>query len=318
MNVMAPSLSRERLAPRVTRGAALLAAGLALTLGWVYWPTFGELLHRWTADAQYSHGYLVPAFALYLLWGRRSLPAPSPARPSWWGLPILAAGLGMHLAGQYVYFDWLSAVSLLPTLAGLTVLTGGWPALRRAWPAIAFLIFMVPLPFRAEVALAAPLQRVATVASTYLLQTLGLKAYAEGNVIRLGEVRLGVVEACSGLSMLLTFFALSTAVALVVRRPPLDRLLVCASAVPIALASNVIRITVTAVLYETVGSRVAELVFHDLAGWLMIPLALGFLWAELRLLSWVLVPAKARRPRKIGAAGPRDRRPVPPVVRARS
>ena len=141
---------------------------------------------------------------------------------------------------------------------------------------------------------------VATVAGTWLLQTLGFSAFAEGNVIRLGEVRIGVVEACSGLSMLLVFFALATAAILVTRRPLLDRILIVASAIPIAIGSNVVRITVTAILYKTAGSRIADLVFHDLAGWLMMPLALGFLWAELRLLSWVLVPAvRGSGPQKV-------------------
>ena len=58
-----------------------------------------------------------------------------------------------------------------------------------------------------------------TTASTFALQTLGLPAVAEGNVILLNDVRLGVVEACSGLRMLVIFFALSTAVALLMRRP---------------------------------------------------------------------------------------------------
>jgi hypothetical protein len=81
---------------------------------------------------------------------------------------------------------------------------------------------MIPLPFRVEGPLAYPLQRVATLVSTYVLQTLGFVAFAEGNVIPLGAVQIGVVESCSGLSMLVTFFALSTGVVLVSRRSPLD------------------------------------------------------------------------------------------------
>ena len=40
---------------------------------------------------------------------------------------------------------------------------------------------MMPAPYQLEVALAYPLQRVATDASTYLLQTFGLPAVAQGN-----------------------------------------------------------------------------------------------------------------------------------------
>ena len=49
-----------------------------------------------------------------------------------------------------------------------------------------------------------------------------------------------------------------------------------------------------AVLHKTAGRELADLVFHDLAGWLMMPLALGMLWAEVRLLSWILLPVPAR------------------------
>jgi exosortase len=206
-------------------------------------------------------------------------------------------GLCLRLASVYLYFDWLQAVSLLPCLAGLCVLVGGWTALRWSGIAIAFLVFMVPLPFRFETALANPLQHVATAASTYLVQTLGFAAFAEGNIIRLGEFKIGVTEACSGLSMLVVFFALSTAVAILIRRPLLDKIVIFLSAIPIALASNIVRITVTAVLYKVAGEELAHLVFHDLAGWLMMPLGLALLWTELGILSWVLIASRSRSSR---------------------
>src|SRR5262249_35865348 len=145
-------------------------------------------------------------------------------------------------------------------LAGVTWCLGGWPLLRMAAPAIAFLGFMLPLPHRVEVALGLPLQKIATLASTYLLQMFGFTAAAEGNVIVLNDVRLGIVDACSGLGMLVTFFAMATAVVLVLNRPLLDKLIVLASAIPIAVIANVIRITATGVLSETVGGRIANIV----------------------------------------------------------
>ncbi len=72
---------------------------------------------------------------------------------------------------------------------------------------------MIPLPWRIENALGGPLQSIAAAASTYFLQTLGFMAITEGNVIQLNEARIGIVEACSGLSMVMTFVALSTAAA---------------------------------------------------------------------------------------------------------
>src|SRR5205085_11723097 len=68
------------------------------------------------------------------------------------------------------------------------------------------------------------------------------------------------------------------------------------SAIPIGVTANLVRITVTAILHRTVGSYMANLVFHDLAGWLMMPLALAMLWLELKLLSWLLLEREPQRP----------------------
>src|SRR5579884_1970491 len=160
--------------------AAILTALAAVGL-WAYWPTLLAMYHKWEHDPQYSHGYLVPAFAAALLWIRRAQMPAAPAALCGGGLLLMLAGTLVRLAGVYTFFDWLDAASIIPCLAGLFVLFGGWKALRWAWPALGFLVFMIPLPFRVETALSHPLQSLATQASTYLMQTVGLPALAEGN-----------------------------------------------------------------------------------------------------------------------------------------
>ena len=274
--------------------ARLSAAVLGASFLWAYWPTLGDLAGRWSDDPQYSHGYFVPFFALLLLWRRRDKATAAPLRGTPWGLALLAAAVAVHFAGAYLSVLWIEEISLFPGLFGICLLLGGGNAVRWAWPAIAFLLFMIPLPFQVERALAQPLQRVATVASTWSLEVLGFRATSEGNIIWINdETRIGVVEACGGLSMLLAFFALAVAFALVLRRPLLDKILLVASAVPIALLANVARITLTGVLHEMTGSEAAHIFFHDLAGWFMMLLAMALLWLELQVLSRLLVPAKA-------------------------
>ena len=266
---------------------ALLVAGFALV--WAYWTSLGEMAWRWSHDPQYAHGYLVPGFAAVLLWLRRDRLAIGHLAPSWLGAPVLAAGIGLRLVGAYFHYVWLDAVSLLPCLAGLWLWIGGRTAWRWGWPALAFLAFMVPLPYGFSLSLAGPLQRLATILSTFLLQTLGMPAVADGNVILLNEVEVNVVEACSGLRMLVIFFAFATALALIVRRPLWEKLLLVASAIPIALLVNVLRITATGMLYELVNAQAAKLVFHDLAGWLMMPVALAILALELQFLKRLVI-----------------------------
>jgi exosortase len=220
-----------------------------------------------------------------MLWHRRQQFPDGAGRIWWWGLIPVGAAASLRWASAWLNMDWIDAVSLLVTLAGVCVLVGGPTLLRWAWPAGVLLCFMLPLPYQAESSLAQPLRRIAVVCSTYALQTVGLPAVSEGSIILIDDQRIGVVEACSGLGMLMTFFALSTAVALMVDRPLWERLILIVSAIPIGVLVNVARITATGILHQTIGSRIANAVFHDLAGWLMMPLALLLLWLEMRYLS---------------------------------
>jgi exosortase len=271
-----------------------LLAGLGAALLWSYWPVLREMAGRWLHDPRYSHGVLVPAFALYLVWDRRAAAGPWFGRPSWSGLLPALAGAALMLAGGRYYVEWLAGISLVPSLLGLVLLTGGWPLLRRTWPGVVFLAFMVPLPYQLEVAVGRPLQRAGTLASNYTLQTLGLNSVAEGNVILLDRATIGIVDACNGLGMIFMFSAFTAGAALLLDRPPIDKALILLSTLPIALAANVLRITVTGVLSETVGGRVADAVYHEWAGWLMMPVALAALWLELAALSALFVDRPSR------------------------
>lgn len=269
---------------------------LAVGLLWAFWPALAEMVGRWSYDPRYSHGFLVPAFAAFLLWKRRADLTAGAHLPSWWGLLILGAGAALKLAGTRYYLFWVDAASLLVMLAGLALLLGGWSTLKWALPSVIFLGFMIPLPYRVEQALGAPLQRIATLSSTYLLQTVGLPAVAEGNIILIGDYRLGVVEACNGLGMLFMFLAFAVGVVLVLRRGLVDKVVIVLSAIPIALVANILRISLTGLLHETAGGRVADVVYHDLAGWLMMPMALGAIWLEILLLDHLFVETAARKP----------------------
>lgn len=269
---------------------------ITLTTAWSFWPTLVDLYNAWLHDPQYSHGLLVPLFAGWLLWSRRErfptrfAPAAVP------GLALIVVGAAVRVFGGFMYVDWLEAVALVPTLLGLALVFGGWPVLKWAAPSVLFLIFMIPMPYRMTIWLGFPLQQLATTWSTYVLQTLGQPAVAEGTTIIVRDHTISIVKACSGLSMLVTFVTFSTAVCLVVQKPFSDKLLILLSAIPIALFANVIRIVATGMMYLHVNSQAANAVFHDAAGWVMMPLALAFLGAELWVLKRLFVDRRPSRP----------------------
>ncbi len=255
-----------------------------------------ELGTLWVTKADYSHGLVIVPFIGYLLWSRRD---QFPAKIHWpdvYGLPFFLLGAGLFVAAGRVNIakEWFQPLALLACLLGVVVMfCGRWKGLVWAGPGLAFLPLAFQLPFSVEQKLSLKLQNIATEGGNFVFQTLGLASYNEGNIIIIGETKLGVAEACSGLSMLLAFFALSAAIAILYKsRPVIDRVIVFLSSIPIALLCNVIRITVTGLVYHAGWTKLGDLVVHDLAGWLMMPLALGFTWFELKVMNWVVEPVE--------------------------
>ncbi len=290
------SISTETPAPTSTapRPPVWPLAVLGGLLAWAYFPMLAVFADKWVNDPQYSHGFLVPLFSAYLL--RRAWRAgPVELNP----MPVLGCGLlvlvlGLRVAAGSLLFHQLDAASLLLSLAAVSLAAGGWPLLKRTGPAIAFLIFMIPLPYELERNVGGPLKVAATVSSTFLLQTLGQPAVRDGNLILMDEVRLGVVDACSGLKMLVTFAAFSTGAVLLMTRSRFEKLMVLLGIVPIAIASNVLRITATGLGYLVFTDKATLDFLHDLYGWLMMPVGLALLGLEVWVLKrLVLDPANA-------------------------
>lgn len=278
----APDNCRPR---EIARPAIILLS--VITVG-AFFPQLSALVSRWMQDPQYSHGFFVPVLAVMIARHRADDIVLGSTQPSKTGLWFIAGGMAAYLIGAHIYFDWLQQVAMLPVLfGGILILGGRWLA-QVSWPSVLFLLFMIPLPYAVEVAMAQPLQNVAGKCSTFALQTLGVAAIRTGNLIDVEGHVLGVAEACSGLRMLVVFFALSTAVAILIQRSWLQKIILMFSAIPIALFCNILRITATGLLYVYAGPEMAEKVFHDLAGWLMMPIALLMMWLELKFLGLVI------------------------------
>ena len=271
--------------------------GLAASLGiltWAYWPNLLDLYNTWEKEPNYSHGMLVVPIALVICWQRLAESGDSwtVSKGPWWSWMILVMILGARAIAYERNSQWLETATLIPSVASLLLIFGGWALLERAWPAVIFLVFMLPLPPLINGMVSGRLQGFATVGSVFIMQTLGLRAVAEGNVIHLldappGSRTLEVAVACNGLSMLMTLAATVTATIALIPMPMWKRVVVLASAIPIALLSNIIRIVATGWCYNRLAGEVAKKLAHDWSGWLMMPLALILVGLELLILSWL-------------------------------
>lgn len=276
----AASTNSRSLSQDLAPAAWFVAGGSALlvTFFWAYWPTLNEIVGAWINQPDYSHGFIVLPVALFFIWARRSSFPRELAYPSAAGLLLLLfAGILRGVAGLY-FLQPLDGWTIPIWVAGAVLLLLGWPCLKWSLPSIAFLWFMVPIPYSAERWLSLPLQKVATKLSTACLQMLGQSAISEGNTIWLGDHQLFVAEACSGMRIFIGISALSFAYVLFTRWNWWQKLLVLVVTVPVAIFANVTRIVVTGLLYQYVSGDAAHRFGHDIAGLVMIPFAAILFW----------------------------------------
>jgi exosortase len=246
---------------------------LAVISIWSYWPTLCDLVRAWATIPDYSHGFFVAPLALFFVWARRKDRPPFAPFVSLAGFALITLAFGLRWYGGRYYYDALEGWSFVLWLGGIVWLLMGRRVFMWALPSLVFLLFMVPLPYRIEIALANPLQRVATMASGWLLQFFGQVALVEGNTILLGNQRLEVSQACAGLRMFMGITALAFAYIVLVRRAWWEKAFLALAVVPIAVLANVLRITATGFLYEHVSSEWAKHLVHDGAGWITILVA---------------------------------------------
>jgi exosortase len=279
--------------PRLPLSYLAVAATISvLVLAWSYWPTWSNLVNLWEREPDYSHGWFVIPIASYLLWTFRGSMPPLQSQLSWGGILILAFVAMTRVFARFAYFDFLDGWTIPISVFALIWVFGGRSLAYWSLPAVGFLFFMIPLPFRVENELSQPLQWIATNASCYTLQLLGQPAIAEGTTILLGDQILEVERACSGLRIFMGVFALAYVYAVLVRRSWWERVLLVLAAIPIALVSNAARIVATGLCFQWFSGETARHFAHDLAGYVMIVFAAGLFGLTLLYLRWLVQDAQ--------------------------
>jgi len=247
-------------------------------IGWLYASILGRLVGQWWNDPNFSHGFFVPAFALFVLWQDRSRLASLPRVPSWWGLLILVMALCVLVVGVLGAELFLSRVSLLLLIAGLVVLFLGWNYLRAVLFPFAFLILMIPIPAIIFNQITFPLQILASKVAAAVLPLAGVPVLREGNVINLPTMPLEVAEACSGIRSLLSLATLAIIYGYLMETRNSVRVVLTLASVPIAVAANSSRIVGTGLLVQYWDPNKAEGFFHAFSGWLIFVISLVMLF----------------------------------------
>ena len=245
------------------RSLALGSIAIGLLVAAVYYQVLGKLVTDWWQLPDFSHGFLVPVFAAYLLWEKRGILLATKIAPSWSGIAVMVLGLFILLLGVYGSELFLSRVSLVILLAGLTLCFGGRLLLKELRFALLILLLAIPIPSIVYNEITFPLQLLASKLASGLLPLFSVPVLREGNVIVLPAMRLEVAEACSGIRSLMSLFTLAVFYGYFMDKSVWRRLLLVLASIPIAIAANAFRILGTGLCVQYWDPEKAMGFFHE-------------------------------------------------------
>ena len=261
----------------------LLVALCLVALGLIFQDGLSLMVRWWERD-EYSHGYMIPLVAGFLLWQKLPALAQSGLRPAWAGAVLMLVAVLVWSMGEISSLYTIVQYGFLLAIYALALALLGW---RGSWlvaAALAYLLFMIPLPQFLYANLSQKLQLISSDLGVWVVRLFGISVYLEGNVIDLGTYKLQVVEACSGLRYLFPLMSFGFLIAAVYRGPWWHRLVIFLVTIPITVLMNSFRIGVIGITVDRWGNQAAEGFLHDFEGWVVFMACL----AVLLLVVWLL------------------------------
>lgn len=258
-----------------------------------YFPILAKLVAQWSTDEDFTHGFLVPVVALYLVWQRREEILRIERRPAWWGAGLLVWAVLQAFVGMLGAELFLQRSAFLISLAGMLLVMGGTKLFRALLFPLLLLPFMIPIPSVIYNQITFPLQLFASRVAEWALDLMGIPVLRDGNILELASQQLSVAEACSGIRSLLALSFMSLVYAYFFDRKVWMRWVLLIATVPIAIIANAGRVTLTGYLSE-IDTDLARGTFHEMEGWVIFVIAFLMLIAVHGLINTVYKAVRRR------------------------
>jgi len=269
--------SSQEQAPLSARDWPLLSvAVLLLGLLALYVPTWMDLSHTvWNKDES-GHGPLVLGMSCWLLWRDRRAIAQSSTEPALVSAFFaLCFGLMLYVLGRSQAIDTVEVASQIFVLGAAILMVFGWGGLRKAWFALFFMMFMVPLPGIVVQTLTMPLKAAVSYTAEVILYATGLPVGRSGVTLTIGPYELLVADACSGLSSLFTLESLGLFyMNLMDYKSKARNVIIAIMIVPISFVSNVCRVMILVLITYWFGDAAGQGFLHEFSGLVLFAVAL--------------------------------------------
>lgn len=211
--------------------------------------------HEYSLDKMqdWAHAWAVPFLSIFLVWRNRKEILATRREIFWPGLiPFMFGIMSYFFFVVGIPNHMLQGSSVIICLFGLVLMNLGPGMMKYMFLPIAYLACGMTISEKVMIYITFPLQLIASRGGYVLLNMIGalfgFHSEVYGNTIEVissrGTAQMNIAQACSGLRMLIAFFALACFVALVSCKSWWQRIALILMAPVVALFMNVVRVAI--------------------------------------------------------------------------
>lgn len=283
----APRMTAYGMPPRPL-GFALLMLSLLAAIG-VFSFGMDSIVAAWS-QPEYSHGPLIPLISAYLFLRQMRHEPPlgdgsDAGSERWTGVSVLFLGVLIGMMGNLAQIPDITYYAFIVWTWGMIMVCFGRRRGFAFWPPVLHLIFMLPLPNILYWQISTTLQLISSEIGVAFIAMMGIPVFLDGVIIDLGTYKLHVAEACSGLRYLFPVLSFSYIFAVLYNGPKWHKIVLLASAVPITVFMNSLRIGIIGVMVDNVGIDWVEGFTHFFEGWVIFMICVAFLFGLATLMQ---------------------------------
>jgi exosortase A len=254
----------SNLLSKLNGNALALVLLPVLVVPLVFYNTTLAMVHVWTVNETFAHGFLVFPLVIWLVWRNRFQllsirPDPEPR-----ALLILVALLAVWLVGAAVDVEIVQQFSMISIIiASIWVIAGRRVLFYVLFPLL-FLYFAVPF----GQALIPPLMDLTANFTVVLIRMVGLPVFQDGLSFSLPSGSWAVVEECSGVRYLIASFLLGSIYAYLNYSSTKKRVIFILLSLLVPVVGNSLRAFGIVMIGHYSGMKLALGVDHLVYGWL--------------------------------------------------
>jgi len=244
----------------------------------LYSPIFWELYYARWGLIDYTHAYFILPLSLWLIWRKRKklreLIQQHSSEKNFVSLMVLVLGVIMFIFGWRQEYYFISTLSLIPLLFGLTSYLYGKNIVKLLSFPILYLLLLVPVPLGILDSITLPMRHGISIVTEIILRFFDYPIKREGLLLTIGYNEIFMGPPCSGFRSLITMFSLVLVYVYISKGGFFKKLILTSCIIPFALFGNLVRVITLCLITFYFGEEAGQGFFHNFSGILIFVITL--------------------------------------------